>query len=69
MLLRRLRCDELGVCQARHPFCHGCFDPIAPPAKMDKIKTSLRGDVALRRTGSVPAKTVTPRNRRGLTRR
>jgi hypothetical protein len=43
MLLRGLRCDELGVCQARHPFCQGCFDPIAPPAKMDKIKASLRG--------------------------
>lgn len=61
MLLRRLRCDELGVCQARHPFCQGCFNPIAPPAKIDKIKTSLRGDVVVRRTGSVPAKTVTPR--------
>lgn len=49
MLLRGLRCDELGVCQARHPFCQGCFDPIAPAAKIDKIKTSLRGDAVVRK--------------------
>lgn len=42
-------CNELGVCQARHPFCHGCFNPIAPPAKIDKIKTSLRGDAVVRK--------------------
>ena len=37
MLLRRLRCDELGVCQARSAFCSGCFDKkpgnISKPAK------------------------------------
>lgn len=49
MLLRRLRCDELAVCQARHPFCQGCFDPIAPAPKMDKIKVSLRGDAVVRK--------------------
>jgi hypothetical protein len=63
MLLRRLRCDELGVCQARHPFCQGCFDPIAPSDKTDKIKPARRGE--LRRSGSVPAKTVTPGKGRG----
>jgi hypothetical protein len=37
MLLRRLRCDELGVCQARTPFCSGCFE-------VEKISTIDQGN-------------------------
>ena len=50
MLLRRLRCDELGVCQARTPFCSGCYETghdsaVARARKVGKIKPSLKEDV------------------------
>lgn len=62
MLLRRLRCDELGVCQARTPFCSGCYEAgnvttLAPAAKIGKIKPSSKeGAHGLRRKDSVPQK-------------
>ena len=67
MLLRRLRCDELGVCQARTPFCSGCFEVVtvttlADDRKVGKIKPSLKEDAhGWKRSGSVPEKTVAPR--------
>lgn len=63
MLLRRLRCDELGVCQARTPFCSGCFEVVtvttlAPAKKLGKIKKpSTEGTHGLRKgKDSVPQK-------------